>query len=181
MAELLAYCDGGVIGRNPSPEGGTWSWCHVGPVEPHGEQIVSHEGGTVTPADIGLGTITNNLTELLAAVECLEALPDGWTGTLYTDSLVTLRRVHPGTKKPKYNGIPSGLVERVATQKKRLGAYKVVLLGGHPTREDLARGRRDNASGPPVSRWNVWCDERCKSLASRFRREQIEARYAAGR
>jgi hypothetical protein len=26
---VAVYADGGIIHRNPSPVGGTWSWCHV--------------------------------------------------------------------------------------------------------------------------------------------------------
>lgn len=170
-ASVDAFSDGGVMGRNPSAEGGTWAWCHV-----LDGREVRHGKGAVTPAEIGLGRVTNNFTELLAAVLCLEALPDGWAGTLFTDSFVTLVRVHPRTKKVRFNGIPEGLVERAKLQKVRLGAYKVVLLGGHPSREELAAGCRKD--GKRVSRWNVLCDERCKSMAARFRQEQIEARYA---
>ena len=63
------FCDGGVIGPNPSPIGGTWAWCWV-----HDDVMIKHEYGVVEPCDLGLTKITNNHTELLAAVRALESL-----------------------------------------------------------------------------------------------------------
>lgn len=162
MAEAnKLYADGGVIGRNPSAHGGTWAWCLVS-----GLDRVREASGTVTPAEIGLPLVTNNLTELLAAVTGLEAMPDGWGGTLYTDSKITLLRVSKTKRQAKLNGIPDALRARLQAVKDRLGGYKVVLLGGHPSRGELLDGRRKD--GMPVSIHNVHCDSLCGREARLF-------------
>lgn len=165
---VSAYCDGGVIGRNPSALGGTWAWCWVNPA---GEMTRSASGViTIEQARLhGLAAVTNNLTELLAAVEALDQLPDGWRGTLYTDSLVTLRRVDPGNQSPTWNAVPEWLQIRVQGLHARLGKFTVRLLGGHPTKKDLRLGFRPD--GKPVSRHNVWCDEACGREAEKFRKK----------
>jgi ribonuclease HI len=162
---VAVYTDGGVIGRNPSTRGGTWAWIQVG-VQEGQEKILAEACGTITPAQAGLPAITNNYTELLAAIQALEALPEQWAGTLYTDSLITLRRIEQsllGNKPSPLNGIPDNLRQRLVACKRRLGPYSVRLLGGHPTKLDLARGYR--ADGKPCSRYNVYCDATCQRLA----------------
>jgi len=147
------YADGGVCLKNPSPIGGSWAWLQVA----H-DEVLREASGHVTPGQAGFpgGTVSNNFTELLAAVLALEALPDGWCGTLYTDSQVTLYRL---TGSRKFGGIPEPLRRRCQAQLARVGFVRVVLLGGHPSRKDLAAGyRRD---GLPVSKFNVRADELC--------------------
>lgn len=154
---LAAYVDGGVVLKNPSPFAGTWAIVLLG----QNEQVLYRNQGSVTPEEMGLPTISNNLTELLAAVEALEALPDKWDGVLFTDSQVTQRRlVNP---RAKMNGIPSGLQHRLAVARYRLGRFNVGLLAGHPTRKQLSDGR--GRRGLPVSRWNVECDRACTQIA----------------
>jgi ribonuclease HI len=161
LSEVHAtYCDGGALKKNPSPLGGTWCYCHV---DAAGNQLGA-ASGVVTPADVGLPAVTNNFTELLAAVLALESLPEGWAGTLYTDSNVTRCRLTGA--KPRFNGIPLNLANRTLAVRRRLGDFRVVLLGGHPTKADLAAGRRKD--GLPVSAWNVFCDERCGREARDF-------------
>lgn len=160
MSDIAAmFCDGGVIGRNPSMLGGTVCFCLVD----QADTIVRHCSGIVTPQSCGVRHITNNLTELLAAVNGLEALPEGWTGNVFTDSLVTLRRISGGKS---FRGIPDQLRARVALVLTRLGSYKVHLLGGHPTKAELAAGVRSD--GKPVSQHNVFCDRECTRLAREF-------------
>lgn len=159
MTEYLhasLYTDGGCIGANPSPIGGAWAWCLVrdGVKVKHDSDII------VAGEDCHPDEITNNYTELYAAVMGLEAMGKNWRGTLYTDSLVTKSRITDGVS---FNGIPNSL--RSAILDLRRGRrYKVVLLAGHPTRKELAAGvaRRN---GNPVSKWNVWCDRECNRLA----------------
>lgn len=154
------YCDGGLIGANPSRLGGTWACVIV----THG---VGHEvfSGIVTPADAGMGTISNNYTELEAAVQALERAPAGWTGVIHTDSNVTRCRLI--AKKPKMKGIPGHLQERLRKAKARVGAFTVVLLDGHPTPLQLMHGK--GKRGNPVSAWNVKCDAECTRLANQFK------------
>jgi hypothetical protein len=97
---------------------------------------------------------------MLAAVQAMEALPDGWHGTLYTDSQVTLLRLTSGRS---FNGIPDALVARLRAAQARLGRYGVVLVGGHPTRAELHAGFRKD--GLPVSWHNVFVDRLCRDLA----------------
>jgi ribonuclease HI len=156
---IRLYSDGGCITKNPSSVGGTWAYLQV---DCAGPTILKEESGLLLAGYLGLPKITNNLTELEAAVRALESVPDGWDGTLFTDSFITLCRI--SRDKTKFNGIPYPLVNRVDAVRKRLGKFQVVLLGGHPTKAELEKGlRHDNY---PVSRFNVRCDELC----------QIEAR-----
>jgi hypothetical protein len=174
-----AYCDGGVISSNPSRIGGTYAAVFV---SKSGEQM-SSVSGTVTPAQAGLPAITNNYTELLAAVVAMELLPANWTGTLYTDSNVTRLRIV--NAKPSMTGIPNDLQERLAHAKSRIGGawspgqdrngatggMCVVLLKGHPTKADLAAGEGARGEGKqslPVSKWNVLCDKLCGEEAAKF-------------
>jgi len=149
------YADGGCVLVNPSPHGGTWAWCHV----TAGERV-RESGGTVTPAEIGMGKVSNNQTEFLALLLCLEALPDGWSGRVFTDSGVTLGRFRDGDKT---KGIPAPWVRRLNAVRHRLGRLEYVLLGGHPSKKELAAGVRKD--GKPVSEHNVWCDRECQRRA----------------
>lgn len=159
MSEVIdLYCDGGVIGKNPSGRGGTWAWVTVGKMG-----RVRHQSGVVQPDDVGLPSITNNLTELLAALEGMESLPDRWNGTIYTDSRVTQCRIRRTKKQAKLNGIPEPIRIRVAAAKARLGNYCVSLVGGHPSKNDLAYGHKRD--GTPCSIHNVFCDNLCKAAS----------------
>ena len=155
---VALYTDGGVIGQNPSPIGGTWAWCMVGA---DGTRT-RHAYGSVTPADLDTPTVSNNHTELLALVLGLEALPAGWAGTVYSDSWVSLQRVFLAAKLAN---VPPWLVDRLQTLQKS-GALKQMtytLLDGHPTRAELAAGI--GKRGHMVSEHNVWCDQQCSAIA----------------
>ena len=165
MTITALYADGGVIGSNPSPLGGTWAWCLV---DEAGARVV-WESGLVTPAEAG-GVVTNNVTELAALVYGLEALPIDFRGTVYSDSQVTLLRVfHAG----KLSNVPVWLVRRLqAVQKSgRLRGVSYTLLDGHPTRAQLAAGR--GKRGNLVSEHNVWCDAACGEQARRHRAQRL--------
>lgn len=159
-AELIPnfiYCDGGVVGPNPSKVGGTWCWCWV----EYGK-ILKYASGIVTPEDLGMDYITNNITELYAALRGLESVPHDWGGVLFSDSKCTLLRI---TTCRKWRGVPGWLRDRV--RKRREGRkYATGLLCGHPTRAELASGfgRR----GYPVSKFNVFCDKECNRLKRVF-------------
>jgi ribonuclease HI len=163
---LRLYTDGGCIGKNPSTEGGTWAYVGVGPGSGCVDGIYIKGSGVVTPACIGLPAVTNNYTELFAAVRGMEKMADGWDGEVLTDSYVTLCRILKH-RDGKMNGIPKDLQDRVAAFKKRLGKYRVTLLQGHPTDAELRAGF--GASGRPVSRWNVMCDEMCNAAAATYK------------
>lgn len=155
---LDLYTDGGVIGANPSPIGGTWAYCLVDAI---GERIRC-DSGVITPAEAQLPAITNNLTELLAIVNGREALPYAWTGTIHSDSWVSLQRVFLAAK---LKNVPPWLVERLQ-RLQRDGWFSGCfwqLLDGHPTKAQLAAsvGKR----GAPVSIHNVWADAECQRRA----------------
>ena len=80
LVPVALYCDGGVIGRNPSSQGGVWAWCGV---DKNGTRII--EKGGFVPAPPGV-QITNNHTEQIAICLALEAMPDGWSGLVCSDS-----------------------------------------------------------------------------------------------
>lgn len=147
------YADGGVIGVNPSPIGGTWAYCHVD----ENNIRVAISSGVVLPRQ-SCPLITNNLTELIALVKCLEALPDDWSGHVYSDSKITLGRMFEGWA---VNGIPPILLKQMHAVKLRLrlDRSEYTLLDGHPTKAQLLAGR--GKRGNLVSEHNVWCDKRC--------------------
>jgi ribonuclease HI len=168
------YADGGVVLQNPSPYGGTWAWCFV---DEHGA-IAAYESGFMHCLEAIPLPVTNNIMEFIAVVRALEALPEGWSGKLYSDSKVTLGRFFDGW--PLRN-IPTWWARRGEIQiKQRLGRIEPVLLVGHPTRLELKEGvsRRHTPLGTPVSRFNVFCDEECRrqagELMSELHKEEVK-------
>lgn len=164
------YVDGGCIGSNPSALGGTWAWCFV---DEKGQRTDS-ECGHVTPQMISLPLVTNNLTELLAAIHAMEALPDGWDGTIHTDSQVTWRRITrtPLTtasgkpaKPQKFKGIPVQVRVRLNLAMARMGKYNVATVGGHPTGKHFADGHKGGAA---VSVHNMFVDDLCNKAKEIF-------------
>lgn len=189
-----AYSDGGVIQRNPSPLGGTYGWCHVD----ERDERVAKGSGYVLPeyvaslctgheTGVAVGVVSNNLTEMLAMVLAMEALPDGWSGTVKSDSGITIGRVRSifdvvvgrAEYTHKLEGIPAGLRERVYAQAARLGDVSFSLLAGHPKADDLRRGYKikQRSSGEeyhvPVSRHNVLCDKLCNAAVDLYRVDRL--------
>jgi ribonuclease HI len=162
------FCDGGLLGTNPNPLGGTWSWCHI-----YREEMVNHASGVVEPHEFKMTTISNNVSELLAMVNCLDALPNGWSGGVYTDSNVTAKRAER-PRSAKFNGVPQKLIDRLRAVRERLGRLEFVLLAGHPSESDLIRGRKVK-SRLPVSKWNKLCDDMCNKERADF--EADDAAY----
>jgi len=154
------YADGGVIQINPSPIGGTWAWCHVNAA---GERIAT-ASAVVTPR-ASCPLITNNLTEMIALVRGLAALPKGWCGTVYSDSQITIGRLAWGWKM---TGLPPILIRQGTEALQRIDRRNVqwVLLDGHPTKAQLLAGV--GKRGQPVSEHNVWADRRCQEEAKRY-------------
>lgn len=155
---LDLYTDGGVIGVNPSPIGGTWAYCLV---DAAGERVQC-DSGIITPEQAQLTAITNNLTELLAIIKGREALPYAWTGTIHSDSWVSLQRVFLAAK---LKNVPPWLVERLQKLQRDgwFSGCNWKLLDGHPTKAQLAAGV--GKRGAPVSIHNVWADAECNRRA----------------
>jgi ribonuclease HI len=166
LTQVVAlYADGGCIRKNPSPFGGTWAWCGVSAA---GERII--ERGGVVEAKPGQ-FITNNHMEQIAITLALEAMPEGWSGRVLSDSQVALGRVFRGWAR---RNLPRNVSERSARAVKRLGRIETVLLQGHPTRADLEAGT-GKKRGLPVSEHNVWCDGECSRRAALFMAEAFPA------
>lgn len=159
------YCDGGVIQKNPSTIGGTWAWCAV---DATGNRVMQQGG--VCPAPAGR-PITNNHTEQIAITLALEAMPEGWSGTVYSDSMVALGRVFQGWRT---KNLPENISRRSAAAVARLGKIETVLLQGHPTKADLERGIGAKR-GLPVSIYNVWCDAECNRQAAAYLKQLLDS------
>jgi ribonuclease HI len=185
---LALFTDGGVIWRNKSPYGGAWAF--VG-TDGQGLNVIERSGLAIVPPG---KLISNNTTEFMAAVCALETMPDGWNGTLYTDSEVTLKRLKHILSRVHFNlnielptGLPRNVFERGIAAARRMGHINVVLLQGHPTKVELATGI--GKSGRVVSIHNVRCDELCTEQqetwkegdgAERFRRGQAGYCHVCG-
>ena len=131
------------------------------------EKILRCNSGIILPEEAGTKAVTNNVTELLAAAKALTAMGPLWTGILHTDSFVTLRRLLGGSK---FSGVPQWLRLLALGLRRNEGKarkWDVSLVAGHPTKKELAAGRRER-NGLPVSKWNVWCDKKCQEEARRF-------------
>lgn len=157
--EIVAlYADGGVIKKNPSEIGGTWAWCAV---NAKGERVMEEYGAVRATAT---RTVSNNHTEQIALTLALEAMPNGWSGTVYSDSQIALGRVFKGWRE---QNLPANISRRSKAAVARLGKIETVLLQGHPTKEDLkcGIGKKRNL---PVSEHNVWCDKACRKAAEEY-------------
>lgn len=160
---LAAYTDGGCLSANPSTIGGTWAYKLVGW---QGRTINLESGILLVRTELAydMPAITNNLTELYAAMMCLEALPAGYNGALYTDSETTRYRLIG--KRAEWTGIPEAMHRRVRDAQRRVGTeYTVELLKGHPTKLDISKGHID---GVGVSIHNVECDAACNKRGKEY-------------
>jgi ribonuclease HI len=158
LCQIVAvYADGGVIQKNPSSVGGTWAWCGV---DADGNRVIERGGVVPSPGR----PITNNHTEQIAITLALEAMPDGWSGVVYSDSMIALGRVFKGWRT---KNLPANVARRSAEAVARMGRIETVLLQGHPTKADLERGVGQKR-GYPVSIHNVWCDRRCQEEARKY-------------
>lgn len=108
--------------------------------------------------------VTNNIAEQYAMVMALEYFPDGWAGTVYSDSYVAITRLKG---KGTHKNLPASLIARTRAVIKRLGNVKYVLIQGHPTKEQLARGWGKNIN-TLVSIHNVYVDQACNEAKKLF-------------
>jgi len=131
------------------------------------------ERGGICPAKPGQ-FITNNHMEQIAITLALEAMPDGWSGTVYSDSMIALGRVFKGWRT---KNLPANIIQRSAAAVARLGKIEAVLLQGHPTKVDLECGF-GKKRGFPVSIHNVWCDQECGRQATEQLAAQKESEVA---
>lgn len=152
------YCDGGVIVKNPSPYGGTWAWCLV---DEFGKKM-EYDSGYITPLQIGRKNISNNFTELYAAIQALKSVPRDWDGVIYTDSMITYYRLQESNS---FSKITKSLREECYEIRKNR-KWKVRLVKGHPNKKDLLEGF--SKDGQLVSIHNVFCDNLCKKEGKKY-------------
>lgn len=150
---VALYADGGVILKNPSPVGGPWAWCGV---DENNKRVIARVG-FISNHENGK-PVTNNLTETIAILQAIEAMEQGWSGVIYSDSQIAVNRVMSWGE----NGVPYSMRGRLMAAKARLGRLRCVLVKGHPTRKELSVGR--SSSGALVSEHNVWCDLACNAV-----------------
>lgn len=177
---IKTFSDGGVIGPNPSREGGTWYY-----IVTEDEKVLDECGGVLRPVDLCPKTkppVTNNITELYGLCSAIlgswpgrpgkgetrieEVTPDAHL-IAYTDSFVSLSRLQ--NLDASMENVPDWLVCKVRNAQEHLRrflSFHFVLLQGHPTKADLAAGIGAKRK-LPVSIWNVKCDDGC----ARMRRE----------
>lgn len=159
---LRLYTDGGVILKNPSPIGGTFAWVIV-----INDKVVDSEVGVITPIEMMTDLVTNNQTELLAAIHGLHNIAGMEKDVIvHSDSSTTIGRVF---KKFPFNNIPDWMVMLLKREQKRLEhfrTFRYVQLDGHPTKQQLAQGF--GKRGNPVSKWNVLCDQMCNDAAQKY-------------
>lgn len=161
MGIVAVYSDGGLLSANPSAIGGTWAWCFVGEIG----QRLRWESGVVLPSELGCEKVTNNQSELIAAVLGLEAMPDdGECVDWFTDSEVTLWRLTTGKR---WANIPGEWKKRALAVRERID--NAVLLAGHPSAAQLRVGM-SREKNLPVSIHNRFCDLMCCEEAAKFKR-----------
>lgn len=165
---VALYTDGGCIGANPSPVGGTWAFVLV---DAQGKRVVERSG-ILTPEQNQLPLVTNNIVELYAIILGLEAVPVDWQGRLYSDSRVSLQRLY---HQAKLTNVPTWLCLRMQAILKsgRLEHILYTLLDGHPTQTQLQMGK--GKRGGSVSIHNVRCDQLCTRQAQNHQRSLREA------
>lgn len=160
----IVWVDGGCVESNPSTIGGTWAFLcasSISSTDMPASRIIERSG-YVSPVQIGLTTVSNNVTELLAITLALEALPDKWSGACHSDSLVSIRRARD-PQTASMAGVPAWLQARLCDARVRLGEVSFVLYGGHPTKAELKEGKRKD--GKPCHWHNVRCDNLCRERA----------------
>lgn len=154
MSHIVAiYTDGATIGNNPSKLGGAWAWCAV---DIHNDMIANDSGIVYAPKT---RIVTNNQIEQIAIVKALEAMPEGWSGIIYSDSMIAMGRVFKGFgKNPTNKNLPPNIIRRTLEAVARCGKLTAIHVKGH--------------SG---NIYNEWCDEECSRLV-RVARRNITAR-----
>jgi hypothetical protein len=162
-----AYTDGGVIGMNPSQDGGSWAFRYVAGGVPTWEQA-----GVVLLSELppSMPYVSCNLTEFLAILLAVEGLPGDSPVEVCSDSINAIDAFRYPDRK---NWVPAHLWQRRVAEMARLdGRIGFKLLGGHPTKIELAQGFKDR-NGLPVSEHNQWCDEAATQAIADYRHAQL--------
>lgn len=158
----IVYTDAGCIGVNPSWLGGTWAVIFADPDRGYREFY-----GHIVPQVLGRDQIENNALETLALCLGVEAASE--RATVYCDNENAIRRLTE-PESQKFAHCPQWLITRCHGAKRCRPNVRIELIGGHPTKKDIERGRRPD--GKRVSVYNVRADALCK-LAARFARMKV--------
>lgn len=168
MRPVRAYCDGGLIRSNPSPVGGAWAFrlvnCFDLPVLQKSGLIILDGSDRANQETIPGKGLSNNQVEYIAMVQALDALPDGWSGEVCTDSLITIRALFQRDDWPAFVAPLWG--QRAQDAKRRLGHIVPVHMGGHPTKIEVRNGV--TRKGYPCSTHQVWCDYECTRIMDAY-------------
>lgn len=155
------YADGGVVysgAPGGSSIGGTWAFVAT---DEKDDLLFSDSGFIKVESPKGT---TNNHTEFIAAVMALEAMELGWSGTLASDSKITLGRLFNGDNT---KNLPDEWIDRAQEALNRLGVVTPFHLDGHATIQQLKVGIGKN--GNPVSKWNNECDNLCNEAKEPYK------------
>lgn len=173
---LNLYTDGGVVGANPSPFGGTYAFVGV-----DSDDCKVFEGyGFIRPDDLrlpsevddGIDEVTNNVTEILAiyyALHYVRHLPHTTTFTVWTDSQIAERWWT--CKHPELSPYPQAIHNLRYSVPGTLARTTFRLLAGHPSKSHLQRGIKN---GLPVSPWNMLADKLCTQVYTNRWKSQRE-------
>lgn len=172
-------CDGGLVAMNKY--GGTWAWTGVNDLN---RRIIGESGfvegpPSKQPDKSFTRHVTNNHSEQIAIVKALESMPDGWEGTVISDSRIALGRVfnrHTWSMK----NLPPNILERTHAAMTRMGpGIKSLNIQGHPTEDDIRKGwgRHRNL---PVLIHNVYVDWECERQREEyFKVYDLDGNYMA--
>ena len=156
MNQILAgFCDGGVMGSNPSKLGGTWAWCHIGA----GNERIATKSGMIKTIPGKRDEITNNEMELAAMIYLLQSFPERWSGQVFTDSRLTVLRIKAVQNGRSTREISMKSIVLIKAALDRLSTVEVYWLPGH-SREPFpflvyGLGTVD------VNPHNRWCHQAC--------------------
>jgi ribonuclease HI len=135
------FADGGCVLKNPSDIGVVWAYCLV-----DSSYNLIREASAFIPLPGG----TNNFAEYIALIEGYESLPVGWSGTVASDSQLTLGRMFFNWKT---NGLSKELIDRCDEAMYRLGGLTPCHVNGHQTKKQIAED--------PLAFWNDYVDKLC--------------------
>jgi hypothetical protein len=169
---------------NPSLLGFTWAWVLV---DEHDQLVRKQYGYEVCPIVVDGRTwaCQTDLGEFYALMRALAHLPEGWSGEVATDNLLTIHRMF---HQQPTRSIPPKWVKIAAKLRADLmgngGLLVPIHLRGHPTRDQLLLGHdgTEGRPGIPVSRWNVEVDSLTRLARARAEeyinngREQAKAK-----
>lgn len=171
---VAIYTDAGLLSHNPSEFGGTWAFVAVD----EDDRKVFYKSGVTLTCNLKVHRVSNVVMEQIAIVRAMEAMPEGWSGMILSDCQPALIRVesdydqtHGVSRFPAAeNNLPKSVSRRSKRAAARLGKVRFVLVQGHPNKKDLIAGV-GSKSNLPVSKWNVWADQRCTEEKIKFREQ----------